>query len=169
MAITTLRPRFRYVTHESKVELYEKLRKVLNDPNSKFGGHAFDYQATIDFKPEERRYWTPQIDFSIDEHPEGAIIRGLVGPRPAIWTSFMFIYTLLALLAIGGLVIGMGQWTMGHSPVAFWLIPVSGIVFLTFFFIAKAGKKIAHDQSVEIHEYLLSLLNNPKYISLDEL
>ncbi len=169
MSKVVLRPRFRYLVPKPKDEVCKHLRQVLKNNPKGFTGHALDYHAVIDYPDDKRHYWSPQIDFSIDEHERGTLIRGLVGPRPAVWTVFAFFYGIALLAAIGGIIIGFGQWSMGESPVMLWLVPAAAILAGITWVIGMTGKKIAREETVEIHEFLIETLENPEEIELDEI
>ena len=164
-----LRPRFRYYVPTPQEEVAEQFNVILKDSNQKFTGTALKYHIVIDFPEKDRHYWSPQLDLNLEKYESGTLIRGLLGPRPNVWTVFMFFNAIGGVLGIGGSIIGIGQWSMGNDPMAFWLLPFSAIMFGGVYFAGKTGKKIAHNESVELHQFLIQNLKDYTELELDEL
>ena len=165
-----LRPRFRYFVTESQLEVQQKFSEALkNTSNSGFTGSALKYHIVIDYPQNKRHFWSPQLDLNLETYKEGTLIRGLLGPRPNVWTVFMFFYSISIFLGIVGFIIGIGQWSMENPPFAFWSLPISGLLFITVYYIGRVGKQIAHDESIALRNFLLSQLNSYSEIELSDL
>ncbi|UTW65918.1 hypothetical protein KFE94_14845 [bacterium SCSIO 12643] len=164
-----LRPRFRYYVPTPPKELAEQFKAIFKDPERKFIGTALKYHVVVDFPEKDRHFWSPQLDLNLEKYEKGTLIRGLIGPRPNVWTVFMFFNAIAGVLGIGGTIIGVGQWSMENPPLALWLLPISIIIFSVVYFAGKTGKKIAHPESVELHEFLIQNLRDYTELELDEL
>lgn len=164
-----LRPRFKYHTQNTPQEIASTFKTSLKEANSIFTGSVLHYHIVIDFHTVYRKYWTPQMDLNLEDFKEGTLIRGMIGPRPNVWTKFMFFYGIAGLMMVSGIIIGTGQVSMGKSPLAFWFIPIGVLIFGGFYLLGQMGKKIAHEESVALHTFLMNHLENPQEITLDEL
>jgi hypothetical protein len=164
-----LRPRFRYYVPAPQEDVVNLFKTVLKDPKQQFIGTALKYHIVIDFPEKDRHFWSPQLDLNLEKYEDGTLIRGLLGPRPNVWTIFMFFNAIAGVLGIGGLIIGIGQWSMENPPLAFWLLPFSIIIFGSTYFAGKTGKNIAHLESVQLHQFLISNLVDYTELELDEL
>lgn len=166
----TLRPRFRYFVpfsqEEVKDQFVEAFKKV---KETGFTGSALKYHIVVDYHPNLRHFWSPQLDLNLEKYEEGTLIRGLLGPRPNVWTIFMFFNAVAGFLGIIGVIVGTGQWSMKDTPYAYWLTPISAIMFAAVYYIGKMGKKIAHDESVKLHQFLMTQLKDPTELELDDL
>ena len=164
-----LRPRFRYYVENTPQEVCDALKTAFKKNARGFTGSALPYHVVVDYPKNGRHYWSPQLDLSLEKYDQGTLIRGMVGPRPNVWTKFMFFYAIAGLSGVAGVIIGTGQWSMGTTPNAFWLLPLSIIIFVTVYLIGQSGKRIAHDESVQIHNFLMDNIHNPVELELDQL
>ena len=164
-----LRPRFRYYVPSSQDEICDQFKGIFKNEKIKFTGTALSYHIVIDFLETDRHFWSPQLDLNLEKYEEGTLIRGLIGPRPNVWTVFMFFYAVAGVAGLAGIIIGTGQWSMGESPWAFVLAPISAAIFLSVYLIGQAGKKIAYDESVRLHKFLIKNVDSPIELELSDL
>jgi hypothetical protein len=99
------------------------------------------------YVPEgERRLWSPYLSLRIDEEQEGCTLFGRFGPHPEVWTFFMFLYVLVAFLALFGGTLGYVQWASGEAAWGFWAVWV-GVPFLALLHLAShAGARLGQAQ-----------------------
>jgi len=155
-----LRPRFKMNFNESKQELLEKFKINLEDGNCKYCSKIVDGHIVIDVPIEENHFWSPQLNIEI-EKTEGdkTIVKGLFGPKPQVWTLFMFFHFAVAVAFIGFSVMAYVQWTL-KSDIMFALIMVIGlpILWAVMYFLGRIGKKTGHKQMNELHEFMMKTL-----------
>lgn len=149
-----IRPRFKVETTLSIEELVTKIDTKLKAENAVCKGHIFHGYAKLYMPIKDQHFWSPQLTVTFEEIDNTTIIRGLYGPRPAVWTMFVFFYALLAfvILVIG--VIGMSYWTLGKSTYILWWIPVLCAVLAGLYFIAYSGQELGKDEMLTIHHFL---------------
>lgn len=149
-----VRPRFQVVTKDTFEQLEEKVSKALNNGNAPCKGRVNPGYITLYLPTEDQHYWSPQLSITMDEAEEGTLLRGLYGPRPAVWTMFVFFYALLgfAILIIG--IIGMANLSLEKSGAVLWLVPLLVIAFLSLYLVAFFGQKASHDQMLTLHQFL---------------
>lgn len=164
-----LRPRFRYFVPSSQDEICNQFKDAFKNEETKFTGSALKYHIVIDFLENDRHFWSPQLDLNLEKYEEGTLIRGLIGPRPNVWTVFMFFYAVAGILGLAGFIIGTGQWSMGETPHAFWFIPLSIAIFLAVYLTGQTGKKIAFEESIKLHDFLIKNVNEPVELELSDL
>ncbi|MGB1003443.1 MAG: hypothetical protein ACPGVC_04390 [Salibacteraceae bacterium] len=165
-----LRPRFRYFVPLTQEEVKNQFLQAFKKVNKTgFTGSALKYHIVIDYHPKLRHFWSPQIDLNLEPFENGTLIRGLLGPRPNVWTIFMFFNSVAGFLGIIGVIVGTGQSSMENTPYAYWLIPISGIMFTVIYFIGKMGKQIAHEESVKLHQFLIDQLEDYNELELSDL
>ncbi len=152
-----LRPRFAFDYQENKEEVLQGLKEHFQENKECIGRVTYD-QVKIDIITEEQHYWTPQMTFSVEEDqgkPNQCHISGLIGPRPAVWTMFMFFYFLIGLIGAFLSLYGLSQWTLGDENYPLiWAFPLALILIGTGYFVSKAGEKMGHDQIITLKEYL---------------
>ncbi len=165
----TLRPRFRYHVPYTQEQVRDQFTEIFKDKSKSFIGTALKYHIVIDYPENTRHFWSPQLDLNLEQYEEGTLIRGLLGPRPNVWTVFMFFNAVAGFAGIIGLIIGVGQWSMEDTPYAVWLIPFSIALFFAVYLVGKTGKKIAHDESVALHAFLIKNLKDYTELELEDL
>ena len=72
-----------------------RMEGLLESSSDKVKGTIVDNHVILDILDEEVHYWSPQLNFRIETDEldaDSTIVAGLIGPRPAVWTMFMFIY-----------------------------------------------------------------------------
>jgi hypothetical protein len=149
-----IRPRFKKETTLSLDELTVKIQAGLDSENAPCVGHVYSGYAKLHLPQNERHYWSPQLNLSFETVDNTTILRGLYGPRPTVWTMFIFFYALIAFITVVILVIGLSYWTLGKSTTILWVVPLLVIVFGSLYFVAYSGQKLGYDQMVTLHHFL---------------
>ncbi|SOE19914.1 hypothetical protein SAMN06298216_0414 [Spirosomataceae bacterium TFI 002] len=152
--MSQIRPRFKVITQIPASEIVSKLKQALNDPGNKLKGEATEHYTALYLPLEDRHYWSPMLNLSLEQDEEGTIIRGLYGPRPNIWTMFVFFYSTIAFAIIFIAMLGFSQLSLGNSAPLLWLIPVLLIIFSTLYVVAYFGKKKSEKQMDVLHDFV---------------
>ena len=88
-----LRPRFKIDSDENKAELMNRFMGNLNSGDCKYCSKIVDNHIFIDVPPDQDHFWSPQLHVEITEGETSlAIVKGLFGPKPQVWTLFMFLH-----------------------------------------------------------------------------
>jgi hypothetical protein len=149
-----VRPRFQVVTKDDFGQLEERIRIALKEENAPCTGRVNSGYITLYLPAEEQHYWSPQLSLTMDETEEGTLLRGLYGPRPTVWTMFVFFYALLGFAILVISIIGMANRSLEKSGAILWLVPLLAIAFLSLYLVAFFGQKAGHDQMVTLHQFL---------------
>lgn len=91
------RPRFKLKTALTRAEFTERLRRQFQLQNKVLGGYVGEELSVIRMRRDKQKYWAPQLQIRAEkdeDFPHITVIRGLFGPRPAVWTFFVFLYIL---------------------------------------------------------------------------
>ncbi|KFF76080.1 hypothetical protein HX13_01715 [Chryseobacterium sp. P1-3] len=92
------RPRFKMLTHLTKEEYAENLKKYLAEHKGEFTGNINKEVATIWVETTNDNYWKPRLSLRVEIEDEHTTIRGVFGPSSAVWTFFMFLYFSFSIL-----------------------------------------------------------------------
>lgn len=149
-----IRPRFKVETTQSIQDLVAKIDAKLKDENSPCKGHVYAGYAKLYIPIELQHYWSPQLTVTFETVDKKSILRGMYGPRPTVWTMFIFFYALIAFLLVIVLVIGLSYWSLGKSITILWFVPVLLGVFFSLYFVAYSGQKLGRDEMVTLHHFL---------------
>ncbi len=103
---------------------------------------------------EEQHYWSLQLQISFEETENGTMMRGLYGPRPAVWTMFVFFYAVIGFAVLIVSMLGLSFLTMDKPVTILWAVPVLVIVFFSLYLVAYSGKKMGYEQLVILHQFI---------------
>ena len=166
------RPRFKVYTRASKERLIEVIQKHLKERTKTVGGYANKEFAMVRLRKDKTKYWAPQLQirWEIDEDDESiTVVRGIIGPRPNVWTLFMFCYGLA-----GALIITLGSYAIAEYYVKgysnwIWSIPFAICLALGAYLASKIGQRISKDHLKEIEDFVNEVFSDIKfYINHDE-
>lgn len=149
-----VRPRFKVETSYSVEDLSGKINTALEEEDAPCKGRIKHGFATIRIPMEQQHYWSPQLSVTLEESENGTLIRGLYGPRPAVWTMFIFFYSIIGFAVMIIAMIGLSNLTLEKSGTILWLIPLLVLVFLSLYLVAYFGKKMGHDQMMILHKFM---------------
>ncbi|MGM5631858.1 hypothetical protein O2K51_13250 [Apibacter raozihei] len=94
------RPRFKIKTTLTPEEFTEQLKKYkesriceVESEGQKFSFKITSQETYIEVLTPDDPVWKPRLTLRAEEEPgECTYIRGIFGPRPSVWTLFMFLY-----------------------------------------------------------------------------
>jgi len=85
-----VRPRLNRTYLFSSEEALDRFKEALSKKEGNVIGRVVQHHVHLKIIPKELHYWSPELHMEIEEHEDGSLVRGLFGPRPAVWTMFMF-------------------------------------------------------------------------------
>ena len=105
-----LRPRFKFEINSSN-ETILKVFEGMKTSEKEFIVSRIDDHVFIKFPKKEQHFWSPQLHLEINEETSHkAIVHGLFGPSPTVWTMFMFFHFIVAALCLG-----FGVWAYTNA------------------------------------------------------
>ncbi|HEY9116096.1 MAG TPA: hypothetical protein VIN10_15470, partial [Bacteroidales bacterium] len=102
----------------------------------------------------EQKYWSPEMHVTIETLEEGSLVRGVIGPKPKIWTMYMFFYSAVVVMFFLGAALGVSQWMLKMEAPWLWSLPVCVILYLLVIAAAKYGQYKSIDQMKRILDFL---------------
>lgn len=154
ITVHQVRPRFRTETAMSYEEIAERINSRLKAEGAPCRGFVKNGQARLTLPAEEQHYWSPQLQISFEESENGTLMRGMYGPRPAVWTMFVFFYALIGFAMLVISMIGLSYLTLDKPATILWAVPVLAVVFLSLYLVSYSGKKLGYDQMVTLHRFI---------------
>ncbi len=149
-----IRPRILIESELSSSQIIEIIDNHLSKPDVDCEGYAIPGFATIYPLQKDQHYWSPQLTLTIEETESGSLIRGLYGPKPSVWTMFMFFYSFIGFITMIAIMISLSYWSLGQDSMIFWSIPALILLFLSLYLVAYLGQKFGHKQIVHVHKFL---------------
>ncbi len=155
-----LRPRFKMNFNESKEALVQKFRDNLKDVNCKYCSKIIDGHIVIDIPVDENHFWSPQLNIEIeklDDHT--AVVKGLFGPKPQVWTLFMFIHFAVAFAFTAFSIMAYVKWTLKTDyTFALTVTIILPVIWVILYFLGQMGKKTGHQQMDDLYVFMMETL-----------
>ena len=145
-----IRPSFAHDTPHTIDEIISAFTRHLKFEESNCGGSIHSPYVVLYPLLEDQHYWSPQLSILIEDEQTHRTLHGRYGPKPSVWTMFVFFYAIIGLAVIIIGVIGMANWSLGESTSILYLLPILLALFLSLFFVSAAGKKKGHDQMLSL-------------------
>lgn len=158
-----LKPRFQInFDLESDALLKEISKHTLDD--SKYKMKMVDNHVVIDVPENETHFWSPQLHIEIEElTKETSVVKGLFGPKPQVWTLFMFLHFFVATAFLVFGVIAYSNWSLNKtSLLSIVMLIVLPIVWVLLYFVGTIGKSTGKKQMDELKKFTKELLNKIK-------
>ncbi|MAO64912.1 MAG: hypothetical protein CL666_07915 [Balneola sp.] len=154
-----IRPRIYVETPLSAEEVNQRIRKELRSESRLCDGQSTKGFATICPPEKDQHFWSPQLTITLEETEERSVVRGLYGPKPSVWTMFVFFYAAIGFAILIMSMVGLSYWSLGKSAGFLWLLPVLVFLFFTLYGVAYFGQKLGQKQMTNLHRFLERCLN----------
>ena len=156
-----LQPRFRKELTEDKAVILKKFADCFAKKEHKFRTKLSDGHFIIDVPKEEDTFWSPQLQVEIVEEDDKTILKGLFGPKPQVWTMFMFFHFAVALAFIVFLVMAYVQYSLKQDyQFAMYMCIAMPIIWILFYVFGQLGKKKGYSQMVELDEFVKGIVSS---------
>jgi len=149
-----IRPRVYVESDLSVQEIDQRIKEYLRDAECSCKGQSTEGYATFCPPEEDQHFWSPQLTITLDSEEGKTKVRGLYGPRPSVWTMFVFFYATIAFVTLTLSMIGLSYWSLDKPLTILWLVPVLLLVFLSLYLVAYFGQKLGHKQMTNLHRAL---------------
>jgi len=119
-----MRPTFSVRLSDDGRSVMERLNAKLQRPEPHFSGQVLKRHAYLQVPRQKRSLLSPYLNVQLHEREDGGTdLRGRFSPHPAVWTGFMAVYGVLAMIGLAGLMFGWAQVTVDEYPWGFWVAP----------------------------------------------
>ena len=155
-----LRPRFKIDFDEPQEDLIQKFRSNLDDGECKYCSKIVDGHIVIDVPREEDHFWSPQLQIEIEKVQENeSVVKGLFGPKPTVWTLFMFIHFLLGTAFIGFSIMAYVQYLLKKDATfAYTMLIAIPVIWVLMYIFGRIGRRAGHQQMEELHDFMKKTL-----------
>ncbi|MCR9153918.1 MAG: hypothetical protein NXI09_07400 [Bacteroidetes bacterium] len=165
-----LRPRYKFRNQRAIADLRASLKSGLDNEADKWPLKFKDTHGHLIFsyRPPHKHTWSPEMDLNMESDSEGGtLIRVLIGPAAGVWTFFMFLYSICALLLVGGFVLSYSQFVLEKNIWGFWLIPIAAVGGVAIYAAGLYGKKKAIPQMIFLKKFFDASLPQSELIEGD--
>ena len=157
-----MRPRF--VLHVALPcdEVFERFKAALEAGHGRVirAEYYWGKQIELRIQREQQRVWTPELKLFVDcAGQEGTTLLGRFGPDGHVWTLFMAMYALCALIAFGGVMVLSSQLMVrGGGLWGVWLIFAGAFGAALVYALALLGQQLAHEHIARLEELVHAAL-----------
>lgn len=111
-------------------------------------------------KKEQEHFWSPQLGIVVEQWQQGqSLVRALYGPKPQIWTLFVFVYAVVAMSTTAMLIWGLSQlWVLHTYAWALWFVPGGVLTLGGVYLLTQFGQKLSYPQMEQIHEHFHQII-----------
>lgn len=148
-----IRPRYRRVTEKDAKQVVESIVKELRN-SKQIKGSTLENHAYLGIPDEEQKYWSPEMHVTVETLDDGTLVRGVIGPKPKIWTMYMFFYSAVVVMFFLGAALGISEWMLHMDAPWLWSIPVCIVLYLMVIAAAKYGQYKSIQQMKRILDFL---------------
>lgn len=153
MSSFRIRPRFKRIVDYTPERVAELFEQGLARPDAPCEGTVNPGHITLRIPEEEQHYWSPQLAIAYEACEEGTEIRGLYGPKPAVWSAFFYGYAIIALLSLFLSMWGFSLMMLGKPAPQLWGLLGLGAGALALYLIAQTGQKVGAEQTFTLHHF----------------
>jgi Na+/melibiose symporter-like transporter len=156
-----LKPRFKVEMDETEDVIITKFVKSLKENNFIYPNKIVDNHVVIDVPPENEHFWSPQLQIEIEKGENGkTIVKGLLGPKPKVWTFFMFLHFFVAISFCVFLVVFYTKWSLNQDYGFFMIMCIiMPVLWVILYFSGQLGKRFGYDQMLELHDFMMNALS----------
>ncbi len=163
MSITNdivLRPRFKMELERSNQEVLKTFEDAKSHQKefivSRVNDHVF-----IRFPKHKQHFWSPELHLEINEiDDKKCLLRGLFGPKPTVWTMFMFFHFIVAGIFIAFGIWGYSNWTLKTDySLQITVAAMMVVAWIGLYFAGRLGRTSGRTQMYELYNFMLKVLN----------
>jgi len=155
-----LKPRFKLEFNQSQQDILDKFKDNLADEECKYCSKISGNHIFLDVPKSEEHFWSPQLQIEvIKDEGKKTIVKGILGPKPKVWTFFMFLHFVVAAAFIVFFVIFYVKWSLekDYQFSKYMLIGLP-ILWMVLYFFGQSGKKLGYKQMVELDDFMMKIL-----------
>ena len=151
MSSFRLRPRFMHYTSSTQEEIEQMVRQEIEKEDEVCDLRVLSGHIRVRIKEEERHFWSPQLDLSIEKEDGKTLIRGFYGPNPNTWALFTYGYVILGILFTFDAIWCLSKWSLDKPAPESWSLLIIAALALALYIIAQFGQKIGAEQMYKLH------------------
>ena len=155
-----LRSRFTVDLVDNSDEILNRFSKELKTADCNFLGKIVDGHIFISVLKKDEHFWSPQLHLEIISKADTtSLLKGLFGPKPQVWTLFMFIHFVIGISFLGFCVMLFTRISLDGSLV-FPIIMMVALPFLwiVLYFLGQIGKDTGKKQMIALHDFMLKVI-----------
>lgn len=154
-----LRPRFKLLLPKQNAYYLKKFKDVKSQ-QSEFIISVIDEHIYLKLPKNKQQFWSPQLHLEInDDGEKTAMLHGVFGPNPTVWTMFMFFHFIVAGLFIGFAAWAYSNWSLDNSyAIQLGIMVLLIIVWFVLYFAGRIGKDSSKDEMHDLYDFMTEII-----------
>lgn len=154
-----LRPRFSIDCNKPVNDILQAFHMFLDSDNCLYKSKISNDHIFIDIPDDDSHFWSPQLHIQIVQEDSVTKIKGLFGPKPQVWTLFMFIHFLVATTFIGFAIMLYVKIRLNETVFFPAVMLVSlPIIWFVLYFLGRIGKETGSKQMNDLKHFMQRIL-----------
>lgn len=152
-----LRPRFSIDLDENSEVIINRFSVAFKSEETPFRGSFVDGHIFISVPKKDEHFWSPQLHLEVLEKTKNeSELKGLFGPKPQVWTLFMFFHFVIGISFLGFCVLLYTKLSL-KEPIIFPLIMMVflPLLWVLLYFLGKIGKDTGKSQMQDLHDFMI--------------
>lgn len=152
--------RRQYNREETPDELLAKFRNSFEFDNNPVIGKILGEHVFLKVPPEQKHYWSPEMDITFEKKEEGTYVREVIGPNSNIYTLTMSLLFFVIVLLFFALMFLFSQISLDMPTTTTWfLIGIGLVVVLLLLLFMYLGRIKAKPQVLLMKDFVKKVMN----------
>jgi hypothetical protein len=135
----------------------ERLSRMVKNTPDHISGKIIDHHIILDIVGKEAHYWSPQLNFRIEADEDDqtkSVVSGLIGPKPNVWTLFVFFYFSIGIIGFFLSSYGISKYMLDDYSHLIWAFPLALLFMLSAYMAGKYGEQLGADQIEMLKQFI---------------
>lgn len=155
-----LKPRFKIPLEGEEEFWIEQFKIHLKSDYPDYRSKIVGNHIVVDVPESEETFWSPQVHAEIEKDDGQTYLKGIMGPKPKVWTFFMFLHFAVAVAFFVFFVVFYTNWSLNQDyKFAMIMCIVMPIVWVLLYFSGQYGKKRGYNQMRKLYQILHQIVN----------
>lgn len=158
IAMAELRPTFELLSHLPAEDVMRHFGDWLRSGSCPVCGLSTEERIELYLPNERQHLWSPQLIVEMEAQGSSTRLKGRFGPHPYVWALVVAIAVILAFANLIALCVALAQLIMQQAPSAAMSVPVTAMLVLAWYGVARAGRGLGGDQVEELRRFFEATL-----------
>lgn len=149
-----MRPTFEIPMKTDGTATMARIKRRLERGSKRVCGQVLGGHAYVRLLPDQQTLLSPHLNLELAERGGKTVLRGRFSPRPNVWTGFMAVYGVLAMLGVAGVMFGWAQTTVDEYPWGFWAAPAAVALIAFVYGAAVIGQGLTQDEMYILRNFV---------------
>lgn len=145
-----MRPVFDIPLQSDGQKVLRRLDELLQSDVDGVVGQVVPRYAVLQLAPDRRTLLSPFLNIEVQPHDSGTVLKGRFSPHPNVWTGFMAIYGVLAMLGLLSALWGLSEWWAGGSAFILLGAPAAAGAIAFVYGAALIGQGLTADEMYDL-------------------